>query len=430
MPEEVMRLMASYLDQEALKNLCEVSKDMNTTATRGLYESFEVRKIDLKNFARFGRMLRQIPPEHMRHTRHVRLEHGKLDILPKPNMVMDVSGQPGFGRFCLNLCSLLLSIPDDQLRSFSWDLAVCLPPSLREMLHKQTMIEDIHFITDIAGNTERDVPFGFHNLGFPALRSLTWMSNVSPAGLVMIRYWIDKHRESLHTLSIGLDYNPFVGLLDRSLLSPGQMVLTPSLRRLSLAELKLTGFEKTILLALNFPNLRSLRLWNCQSSYAFLKSFVPPGRTLRLKDLELVIDWTWFWASELDSYYSIYSIGHCVSRFLRAFQGLDTLSLMLPCFVNWGSGPGSVFNGVLNHHKTLKHFVAHSRGSPESRHGEGPMHDKPIPWCLELGRICSNKNLVRLGLNMLPSVLKDGLRSLADKPVFEVLHVRLTFLYN
>ena len=123
--------------------------------------------------------------------------------------------------------------------------------------------------------------------------------------------------------------------------------ILPSLGKLSLAAVSFETMVPELISAFNICKLRSLKLWNCPSSSGLLRELTKSGQVIRLTSFELVVDET-----------------ECVDfdpeplqGFLKRFQGLCNLYLLVPGPAEWGS----IGKGILNHKSTLRCLIMHNR---------------------------------------------------------------------
>ena len=179
---------------------------------------------------------------------------------------------------------------------------------------------------------------------------------------------------------------------------PGQAIeRLPSLERLSLAAVSFRSVPMEMACAFNFAGLRELELWHCPYSLRLLGALVE-FVSMTLKSFKFTID------SDPGS-----QPGSCdaiVARFLKSFQGLEQLHLMLPTPIDWGV----LCSGVTKHSSTLRHVVAHTRTEAYLNiRNEDPSRDddfdRNIAWSDDIARLLRGVNLVGIGLSIQPSVL-------------------------
>ena len=161
--------------------------------------------------------------------------------------------------------------------------------------------------------------------------------------------------------------------------------LLPSLQRLSLSSLSFELMTLEVIHAFNFSALCRLKLWNCNKSTELLKGMIVLENAIMLTSFELV-----------HAHESHLLDALSLANFLKKFQGLRDLYLLIPGPADWAS----IGHGILNHKSTLRRLVVH-----ECTLGLRDGYDTGIVWDTELESIAVQWNLRCFGM----SINVDGL---------------------
>ncbi|KAK0744635.1 hypothetical protein B0T21DRAFT_389915 [Apiosordaria backusii] len=271
--------------------------------------------------------------------------------------------------------SVIELIPKDQLDSFSWDLATCIPDSvLGALFAKQPRLTSLRLTTDASCCT----PGGQVSIPFRHLTQISWRGPSSTL-LGSLQEMLEKNREHLAELEIGLhryivtvddadsdredDWYDGDGdhpLLDRDnvTLTPFSQVLPkarpvfPSLTVLSLSNVSLGGKMRE---AIDISALKSLTIRNCPMWDQFLKRHAEAETPVCLETLEIK-------AEDDDKE----DFGIC--QFLVTFCGLKELFLEFSRPVHYSgtliedSETNPLWDVIAENHFTLKKLVVHQRG--------------------------------------------------------------------
>jgi hypothetical protein len=167
--------------------------------------------------------------------------------------------------------------------------------------------------------------------------------------------------------------------------------LLPSLHTLALSGVSFQSMEVEMTYALNVVRLHTLKLWNCPGSLGLLQVIIDSGQVVRLKSLELTSCCFSYRHEPVDRAAEI------VAGFLRGFQGLEDIYLMLPQPIDWGL----VVHGLLSHQSTLKRLITHDLVEPAF----AIFTDGDIPWTDQCGRLFQGRSLACFGTCMQLPVL-------------------------
>ncbi|KAK2737365.1 hypothetical protein FQN57_007543 [Myotisia sp. PD_48] len=375
LPTEILQAIAQNADRLKLshcidlKNLCEVSKQLYDATIPLLYQAIQVRATSSSNKSIVSK-LNSIPTKHLKYTKDINFSASFLDRHEMRNGLQISKGETDAWKPIVD--RVLSSLVKGKLRSFSWELGPLMDNNLLWSLwgdtgllaSTQEHIEIIRLITT--------PEFSHHSQNFvnlvrlKNLRSLSWKGLSRYEDFEAIRNCIEQNTsiESLEFHFWDCDYprqeldtefgqnrrrpfNCFAQYLLRLQPNESKLVL-PSLKNLSLSKAMFYGPGLDIAQALNISQLRTLKLWNCHDTYAWLDSIVDSAQPLQLTTLELVDS-----PFQFDLYYSGIRITPICVRFLTAFDGLIDLFLMLQQPVDWLN----IFDAAYHHHATLKRLV-------------------------------------------------------------------------
>lgn len=223
--------------------------------------------------------------------------------------------------------SLILSL----IWTCSWNLGTCMPKTVVDFLStKQPQIAHLSTTTDTTCIDEIShlSRCRFHR--FNQLRSIS----LTPVGSADMETLVDILRCSTHLLEdveincISVIYPKLGAYIAQNrfahttpTLIPGEYpVLFRSLRRLSLSGLSFRDGTGDIISAFNFPQLRSLKLSNCEKTNTMLDTLASFSQSMRLTDFEL--NFPGLLGEQLDIM--------PLARFLRSFRGLVNLYILCP----------------------------------------------------------------------------------------------------
>ncbi|KAG9228716.1 hypothetical protein BJ875DRAFT_547533 [Amylocarpus encephaloides] len=261
-------------------------------------------------------------------------------------LVRTLFEHPEYVKYIKNICSGLLALlrrlRDHSLRSFSWNLGTCVPSELLgisgHLLMTQKQLESLSLITDPwcqlnngIKQTTRNTP---RLAGFTSLRSISWRGIHLRSDFLALQGALQvnsKHLEALELdlvkwTSAELYYNyktwnrdklqHFLAYEILLLGTRGQGVRFPSLKALSFSGVSCHIAAPDIATALNFSELRSLKLNRCPHTCQLLEAVLQAGHPIRLTYLELVIEEDT--SAPSDS----------LLRFLASFRGLTVFHLL------------------------------------------------------------------------------------------------------
>ena len=289
-------------------------------------------------------------------------------------------------------------------------------------LNTQTKLKTISLTTDGTCGSNIETQFFVDLVPFQELQALSWRGLGTFGDFEAVKKCIAAHGDSLTSLTLDLiSWERAAHTWRKTLTWQSPMPTTthqnffasnvlgvqvgqaierlPSLDRLSLSAVSFRTVPLEMACALNFAGLRELELWHCPYSLRLLGAlveFAPSSMTL--KSFKFTID--------SDPGSPPASCDAIVARFLKSFQGLERLHLMLPVPIDWGVLCG----GVMKHSSTLQHVVAHTRTEAYlSTRNEAPLSDddfdRNIPWSDDIARLLRGPRLVGIGLSIPPSVL-------------------------
>ena len=278
-----------------------------------------------------------------------------------------------------NFIRLSSQLQENGLRSFSWDLGMCIPGHIlgREgyLTKKQIAIESLSLITaghmDLISRGRTVHPLVLSN--FPQLRKFSWKKLRLTEELNSLRDFFARNCRILEDLEldfISWDYVEIDGkdtyathqppsFTDRILPHnpSGKIKSFRSLKRLALSAFGFEDSARGISKAFIVPCLRVLKLHNCRGILIFLSTIVNAGAAalLKLKSLELIMK---DHAVERDDG----TMESPLTRFLQSFKGLEELYLMLHSDIigpdRWVS---CYWDSILHHSSTLKRLIYHER---------------------------------------------------------------------
>ncbi len=289
-------------------------------------------------------------------------------------------------------------------------------------LKTQTKLKTISLTTDGTCGSNIETQFFVDLVPFKELHTLSWRGISTFGDFEAVKKCIAAHRDTLTSLTLDLiSWERATATWRKTLAWQSPMPTTthqnffasnvlgvqvgqaierlPSLDHLSLSAVSFRSVPMEMACALNFAGLRELELWHCPYSLRLLGALVEfASNSMTLKSFKFTI------ASDPGS-----PPGSCeaiVARFLKCFQGLEELHLMLPSPIDWAVLCG----GAMRHSSTLQHFVAHTRSEAYlNTRFEAPSSDddldRNIPWTDDIARLLRAQNLVGIGLGILPSVL-------------------------
>lgn len=195
LPNELFWVVTKQLADGDLKNLCEVSKYLHELTIPRLYESVT---LFITERAVSRRRTCFLPSAYLKHTKHICFKAPIHDLLgnrcphhefpnlkavmrfrltKKPAAYKDYSETDMSFEFTSPLGFFLSSLTEHNLRTFKWELGICMPDDAlghnSDLIQNQRKIEHISLVTD--GRCPAHLPMPVVRLGeFKAIRSLSW----------------------------------------------------------------------------------------------------------------------------------------------------------------------------------------------------------------------------------------------------------------
>ena len=188
----------------------------------------------------------------------------------------------------------------------------------------------------------------------------------------------------------------------------------PCLRDLSLYNVAFDRAIPEIVCALNFSELRTLKLWNCPCICQLLDAITKSDLAIRLMSFEVVAD---AFTSKEDPTVQL-------EGFLQRFEGLEELFLMLKT-AQWGT----IARGILRHKSTLKRLVINERCF---NNNDWEKCDRQICWPKELKTVLQETSLECLGISDTAATLVCFRRlscDLASKSFYLLHHLLTIFAF-
>ncbi|KAI1111909.1 hypothetical protein F5Y14DRAFT_286413 [Nemania sp. NC0429] len=461
LPNELLRLIMSQLDRKSIHTLCRVTKWLNPVAISLLYESVVLNIDDFAITNDPDSELKSISLPSLpslQHTRHLSLRATVDRVIcyrcPFDNdFVLEEAGMlkldysfyfrtpSDIPPHANNLIrSVINAIPENQLRSFSWDMEGRYREEqdlVRLTLERQTRTSEVYLSTGHEFLKSSPQPFSINLVSSKEVRSLTWRGLSSYNTFGDIRNFIHAHGKKLTTLglhfTINNGYNPGIyearptvdweklvtDILDIQSTGTDRNVLS-NLEHLALSLVWLKGATREFITSLNIERLRSLELRCCPGGFSILDELIrinraaselgsPPNPATslpRLKKLTIVLH-----RSDYDP--GIKRYHDKLRMFLLLFKGLESVRLGLLNLLEWNI----VALGLLNHRETLKYVVIGSEGKFESCY---------IPWSEEIGRLCQIPSLIGLAIGMQPWVFAGNWQQRNSRPSCKMLHIRVS----
>lgn len=260
-----------------------------------------------------------------------------------------------------------------------------MPRELEERIHvllkNQRQITSISLITDRECSMDGQLSCTFDLAQFPNLQTLSWKGLKFYHDFDSVKTYIAAYGAQLKTLRldlIGWDSakdiwtrglskitahnfpapenffaNTVLGLRQGEVNTP-----LPALRCLALSQVSFCPMEIEMIQALNVTGLHTLELLNCPGTFSWLREVVRSRKVVKLKSLELVFNpecVNLFVDESLDF------VTESVTNFLRSFEGLQNLRLMLPQPTDWKI----ISKGISHHSSTIETLIAHNLNRTE-----------------------------------------------------------------
>lgn len=356
----------------------------------------------------------------------------------------------GSNKQILRLNQLFEQLPENFLRSFGWQLATCVPVGLlgagAPLVERQAALETLSLITFPCPSThKRESPV---LTAFKRVKNFSWIGLMAIPDLESVRDFLSENYEILETLELDFlrwkeveeNWRTHYGTdhLTNNIFAEQILSRGPNntwrklscLSSLSLSEAPFSNAFDEIASALNFSQLRSLKLRCCASMMRFLLALITSNTPIVLTTLEITT------RDFAEGYGDLDSI---LVRFLNSFHGLEELHLLVqPVYEAY-----NYWQALKSHVATLRNFLYHERCSwPGNRrsdqytgsnfewgeygHEERTTFDRH-PRLLAAYRYLRGQNLHCLGTCDTPSLFKEQMLELDDWPGFfslKLLHIR------
>ncbi|PWY74592.1 hypothetical protein BO94DRAFT_524537 [Aspergillus sclerotioniger CBS 115572] len=329
-----------------------------------------------------------------------------------------------------------LRLPDNQLRSFRWEVGTCIPEAIfcgnNSFLGNQRQIQSITLITDGECAASQNAQHLVNFVQFRELQSLDWKGLSRYYDFESVRESIKYHGHQIKSLTLDLlnwahaekiwadgfrQQSPQPARVPDNFFSqrvlnihPGdQKVIFSSLENLHLSAVSFEHTDMEMAYAFNVEHLKSLKLRNCPGSLDWLRRLLNSGKPMKLKSLELSLD---LGSLQKDAYMYI---TETICDFIVHASDLNCLYLMLPEPIDW-----TALTERLSSHRHLKRFVMHNL---VDRGGQN-LIDGDIPWPLHLEHIIQGKQLACFGSSIPPRNLATHLQRMKPRPSCKLVHVR------
>lgn len=279
-------------------------------------------------------------------------------------------------------------------------MGTCIPAKVLGesgyLAKRQHKIEHLSLVTDRICPNARHGQMPLDLSQFNCLRTLSWRGLRSVVDFEALRVCL--RANALHLEDLTIDLTGWVKKNDdwfprgngtrspnffvREILglSRGELNrMLACLRYLSLYNVSFDSAVPETLYALNFSELRVLKLWNCPFSYQLLEAITKSNLAIRLTSFEIV--------ANADDVIRDLSVG--VQDFLERFEGLKDVYLMLRT-TQWTN----IAEGILHHKSTLKRLVVHER----KLYSNEVERDGGILWPKELEIVLQETSLECFGI--------------------------------
>ena len=253
-----------------------------------------------------------------------------------------------------------MSGPDMRLTSTRWNLGICMPGVILghngHLQRRQLTIRSIQLSLDPSCLYPNQCPFSLSD--FRHLKRLSWRGSDGGVNLEELVHGLQASMDQLEEVELDLCQRNWAGfMLEIRETHWGKLCATmfailigatsdyklPLLRKLSLAYFPLLLRRAEVATSLSFSWLQSLALRHCPGWCQFLSSIGETCQPIKLKTLEV--------ASNSIGEDSL--VGYEVmSRFLEAFNGLETLYLSI-----YGVNTSELWKSTAYHKSTLRKWV-------------------------------------------------------------------------
>ncbi|MCJ1358475.1 MAG: hypothetical protein MMC33_008475 [Icmadophila ericetorum] len=397
-PEIIQAIVKQVESLKDLKSLCEVSRSfyhltipvlyetVTITATEGLHTSFK-SMLSSKRAKGHLKMIKnftlQAPFHRVFFDRCLHFHDGDSELYDEEEF-----------SFCFyntgkEVMDFLTFVPENSLRSFSWDLGSCIPDHIfghnGALSVRQKHIEHLSLIGDPSCIDYPGRETYMDLSEFKNLKSISWKLLLYAQNNIQLSACLKANAGHLQSLTIDLgDWDEAMSawMLDQRNqedlsdetdnffakrilgLSPHQdNVIFPSLATVSFSSISFVNFEQAMFRAVNITGLHTLKLWNCERVESLLSVIIAANEPLRLKVFELVQD------SDRTSDYMGDPSSRILPTFLERFTGLEDLYLLLNDDEYWTAW-SDIARGISHHKDSLKRLALHERFLNENEYSD------------------------------------------------------------
>ncbi|CAI4212662.1 unnamed protein product [Parascedosporium putredinis] len=488
LPNELwMSVIAQITDRRDLNSLSQVSKTLHDRTIPFLYRDLTVRPLSESDFGDIdvSKLLETNSSERkpLVYTTSFRIVAGFVTRIKRRCMHHDgetwdaevdidydtsdkshvwasierAAEHPTLRHLADRVVSLISCFSDGHLRSFTWNLGLCVPARLLGcdgyLTQHQSGIESIRLITDAS------CPLGDGSLTldqFKRLKVLSWIGLraedefeslervLANRAHHLVELELDflnwKELEVLWEDGLGFDAHPFETLLLEIPCNSARCSF-PVLQRLSLSNLDLRSDTQMMASALNSPHLRSLTLRQCPGWSRFVQYLLGDTGQLHFQSLE--VQNTLLGDDAVDFNYN-----EVIQTILESLVGVEDIYLSL-----WNPrSPRTLWDTLQRHTETLKRFIFQARTSNIYDESEtfvaeidaknmGIVSPALLGTVFPFGETCEDEgddewfnetypnplnklNLECIGLACGPHRLQEVLKPFAEKTCLRILHAR------
>ncbi|QSS64918.1 hypothetical protein I7I51_01993 [Histoplasma capsulatum] len=371
------------------------------------------------------------------------MELGRLKMLTElPSELLNlIIDQASISEPFFDMMSALMfyKFPDDQLRTFRWELGTCVPEDMlwggQSPLRNQRQIESVTLVTDGGCGASIFTQYFVDLARLEGLRSLEWRGLQRYDDFESIAKCIAVRGHQIESLSLDLVFwnraemiwiDVFSERIQQRTRVPDNFFahtvlgIQPGVHKQSLPHLKFLALSSVsfhhagmeMLDAFNVERLQSLKLCNCPGTLDWLQLVIASEMVMNLKSFELVFN-SGTSDLRLDS---VERLSETVGGFIRRLRGLENLFIMLSCPVDWNT----VADAISTHDSSLKRVVTHCLDDI----GGCDFNDSDVPWNLQFDHVLDGRCLEGFGTSMLPRELLGHFRRMSTRPVCKLLHLR------
>ena len=257
----------------------------------------------------------------------------------------------------------LRSCPANRCR---WNMGICVPPRVigdrGRLKQRQSKIRNLHLLTNGSCSWD-DFSDDSYLSEFMELREFSWRGLQKEDDLEAVVECLLANARWLEDLDLALclrssrrgatrnNRHHFIMSDLLELQPPLQAPLFSSLQHLALSLMSFGSMSEVAILAFNFSQLQSLKLWNCPGMFDLISRLTFTDGAPRLSLLELV-------ATELED--DVEDVIEVVERFLKTSSALEDLYLMFSV----GGAEAEIYRiaeAINAHQDSLRKLVLHLR---------------------------------------------------------------------